>query len=863
MSTRLVVGSAALTATPCPPSILTQFLRAGRNPRTTVSLIASVNEPYIPRVSVLNLVDTQSGNSYFGLDTTTDRRIAVGTRLKTVDDLHGVWTVTHIWSYDWWWAHMELHDEKRRRRATVRASYHRVKGRVSYPHILITMILQETMRALTPALCVLFLDKVAPRALRRKPIFPLDNVLLSSKHSGTKRAAPEEDDDEPSTANAAPATHNEATTSHPTKKIKTQTNLDGVVDRPMMKAQQDAANRKLLRYFVHSNTGFLQANSIFLADFTNEICPSFQIASHNVMSTLRLDSEHSRVHLELVDALQAMKRSGTFIYDGWEDELCRSLYGSAVGRVGEPTIIMGLQDVTGKRGSADKLLKGAETAMTEMGIEDASCLLAVVTDNPNVMKAFRNNFVRRYPWIIALACWAHQLNTLVREICRYAAAKSALQKANRTVSFFNGSHYWGGQLKIAALAENITCGLKKDCESCWYALIVLALSVWLHQTPLSVLVARPDARKPADNLSPVNADVIHIVQDINDEFWPWIDRIRQLSTLDMKEDNTREFKDFVLHAKHVVDKRFRQMATPIHRLALFLHPLCRKLAVVDARGFTLCDVKRTALEIAEKWGWTEGDGALLAADLGEYHACRAPFAGGRKDARGWWKTIAATDKAHPLKPFAIAILGLVPHSAEIERLFSSCNGIQSPKRNCLAVETFLKLAKVRSSLVEEANRRAPPKKSKKTASADVEPATTAATGAAPATRLTSENSTLLDRDELLEKWKVPMEGEASHDAVSGVDAVFNDLDRRLEEEEENEESVVAEEEEDEELPATVTAAAAAKKKKASELSLMDGDVYDFALVKKALESVVPREEVQKVDVVKGRARGGWNIDALL
>ncbi|KAJ7049772.1 hypothetical protein C8F01DRAFT_937237, partial [Mycena amicta] len=109
------------------------------------------------------------------------------------------------------------------------------------------------------------------------------HVLLSSKHSGTKRAAPEEDDDEPTVANTAPATHNEATTSRPTKKIKTQTNLDGVVDRPMTKAQQDAANRKLLRYFVHSNTAFLQANSIFLADFTNELRPSFQIASRNVM----------------------------------------------------------------------------------------------------------------------------------------------------------------------------------------------------------------------------------------------------------------------------------------------------------------------------------------------------------------------------------------------------------------------------------------------------------------------------------------------------------------------------------------------------------------------------------------------------
>ncbi|KAJ7213113.1 hypothetical protein GGX14DRAFT_564153 [Mycena pura] len=77
---------------------------------------------------------------------------------------------------------------------------------------------------------------------------------------------------------------------------------------------------------------------------------------------------------------------------------------------------MGLQDVTGKRGSADKLLEGAETAITEMGIEDASHLLAIVTDNPNIMKVFHKNFVKLYPWIIALACWAHQLNTLDGEI---------------------------------------------------------------------------------------------------------------------------------------------------------------------------------------------------------------------------------------------------------------------------------------------------------------------------------------------------------------------------------------------------------------------------------------------------------------
>ncbi|KAJ7230543.1 ribonuclease H-like domain-containing protein [Mycena pura] len=589
-----------------------------------------------------------------------------------------------------------------------------------------------------------------------------------------------------------------------------------------------------------------------------------------------------------------MKRSATYIIDGWEDELRRSLYGSAAGRVGEPTIIMGLQDLTGHRGSARKILDASTTAMMEMGIEEACCFLALVTDNPNVMKSFRASFVKKYPWIIPLACWVHQLNTLVGEICSYAAAKAALGKANRIVTFFNGSHYWGGQLKIAARAEKVTRGLKKNCESRWYAVILLTLSVSAHQTPLSILVARPDARKPTDGCSAVNVDVIRIIQDIDDTFWPWITRVirvarpfvdaiaasegrsvsladcmlnllgaaRQLSVLETKDDDTAEFQAFQKHAHAVVDKRFRQMATPVHRLALFLHPLCRKFAVVDAPGFTLRDYRRTALQIAEKWGWTEEEGAVLASDMVKYEACREPFAGGQKDALKWWETNSASAKDHGLKPFATAMLGIVPHSAEIERLFSSCNGIQSPKRNSLAVETFSKLAKVRSSLVEEAKRRAPIKaRTKKTS----EPAAVSESTTSTATRMTTENSAPLERSEALEGWQAPMEGVASEseDRVSGVDAVFNDLERRLQQEEDS--SDVDEEEEEENTPdvSTLVAAAMKKQKKPSELSLMGGDIYDFALVKKALDNVVPQEDVKKVDVVRKRTGGAWNIEAML
>ncbi|KAF7292132.1 DUF659 domain-containing protein [Mycena indigotica] len=455
-------------------------------------------------------------------------------------------------------------------------------------------------------------------------------------------------------------------------------------------------------------------------------------------------------------------------------------------------------------------MDAAETALAEMGVVDASCVLGVVTDNPSVMKAFRRLFVEKHTWVIPLACWAHGLNTLVGEICRHAPAKAAIMRANRIVTFFNNSHYWGGQLKNTAKAEKVTRGLKKNCESRWYALILLVMSISAHQTPLSLLVAHPNARRPSDGYSAVNEDVIDIIQDR--DFWPWISRViriahpfvdviavcesrranladcmlnllgaaRQLLTLDKKDDDTIEFRTFEKHARAVVNKCFRQMATPVHRLALFLHPLCRKMAVVeDTPGYTLRDYKKTTLEIAVKWGWEDREAALLASDITTYGACKAPWEGGDRDAGGWWASLSISVKKHPLKAFACAILSLTPHSAEIERLFSACNGIQSPKRNSLAVETFSKLAKVRSSLVEEAKRRAPLRKKPATETAAPPPAATAS-GSALATRVTTDNSTPLERDEVLTRWQAPLEGpDPEEDSISGVEAVFKHLEATL------------------------------------------------------------------------------------
>ncbi|KAJ7200621.1 ribonuclease H-like domain-containing protein, partial [Mycena pura] len=447
---------------------------------------------------------------------------------------------------------------------------------------------------------------------------------------------------------------------------------------------------------------------------------------------------------------------------------------------------MGLEDLTasGKRGSSNKILEVVEDSMQNMGIDNAQSFLAMTTDDPSTMKAVRRKFEEKYPWIITLACFVHQLNTMIGEICTFPRAKGALQQANRIVTFFNSSHYWGGQLKISAKAEKIKRGLKKNCESRWYSVILLASSVESHRSPLSTIVARTDARKATNGYSAVNAEVVRFVLDADDHFWPMLNQVirvarpfvdaiaacegraatladcmlqllaaaRRLSLLKHEED---DLKGFFTHAHKIVDKRFRMIATPLHRLALFLHPLCRKFATSG-----------TGRKPSARFCWM--------TSMRTYYACRENFSGGKKDILTWWHELPIMSVAHPLKGFAIAIHSIVPHAAEIERLFSQLDGVQSKKRINLSVDTFVKLAKCRSNYVQEAIDRGGAVKSKKEhprARVD-EPAAV------------SDGPTLAGAEEIRdERWEPPLvaiDSEGTEDApVSGLDAVFPELEERL------------------------------------------------------------------------------------
>ena len=140
-------------------------------------------------------------------------------------------------------------------------------------------------------------------------------------------------------------------------------------------------------YLVHSNSAFSASENPFFHEFTNSIHPSYIPPSHYLLSHTILESEAAHVNLEDLERIQAWRQL-TLLYDGWEDILRRNIYGTVGAGVGKFPIVLSLDDMTGRRGTAQAYLETIKGAMHKMGIAGGQQVLALTTDNPTVMQAF-------------------------------------------------------------------------------------------------------------------------------------------------------------------------------------------------------------------------------------------------------------------------------------------------------------------------------------------------------------------------------------------------------------------------------------------------------------------------------------------
>ena len=152
-------------------------------------------------------------------------------------------------------------------------------------------------------------------------------------------------------------------------------------------------------FIVHSNSPFSASENLYFHEFINSICPSYMPPSHYVLSHTIMASEKAQVHLKDLDHIQEWM-SLTLLFDGWEDTLRWSIYGTVGAGVGKYPIVMSLDDMTGKRGMAENYLATIKGAMRGMGIEKGIQVLALMMDNPMVMQSFWRMFQNEFEWVL-------------------------------------------------------------------------------------------------------------------------------------------------------------------------------------------------------------------------------------------------------------------------------------------------------------------------------------------------------------------------------------------------------------------------------------------------------------------------------
>jgi hypothetical protein len=177
------------------------------------------------------------------------------------------------------------------------------------------------------------------------------------------------------------------------------------------------------------------------------------------------------------------------------------------------------------------------------------------------------------------------------------------------------------------------------------------------------------------------------------------------------EARPRDDTDFIEHARSRFNAEFDRINSPFYTLSLFLHPLCRKIAIPDSQDITnpieWSELLKAALGIAHDLEWDAQLSTRLVEDLVAYRGQKPPFTGGFNIASDWWRNLAVIDTQHPLRVFALLILSVVPHSAEVERLFSNLGSVQSVRRSSLSVDTLETLGTLRTHYFSELSAKDP------------------------------------------------------------------------------------------------------------------------------------------------------------
>jgi hypothetical protein len=244
--------------------------------------------------------------------------------------------------------------------------------------------------------------------------------------------------------------------------------------------------------------------------------------------------------------------------------------------------------------------------------------------------------------VIPLACCLHVFNLIAKKVVAHVDMKGTVEIDRALVNFFSSSSFWSFKLSKWRKKEGVTHGLRTFCESRWYSMAKVAMSVESHEKGFqNCLAMLRDNSVPTPSINKniivaienrdhftSNSILVKLLRPIVNaigqlekantsvgDIWKEIGTVyQQLLAIDLS--SYPRFEPFKAHCLQVLHEHAKLFNEPIYIIGFFLNPMFRQVAV--SKAFTIDDMIKMIISLAKAWNYKKADALSLREQVLHY-----------------------------------------------------------------------------------------------------------------------------------------------------------------------------------------------------------------------------------------------------
>src|SRR6266850_1397973 len=471
----------------------------------------------------------------------------------------------------------------------------------------------------------------------------------------------------------------------------------------------------------------LEAMIVGNVQFNFVECPQFreyaallghQLPSRRTISGPLLQDMFARHYNDMLEELSTVNDL-TILLDGWTDVSGNSIY-AYIGQTRD--FVLDICHLK-QRPSADQIRSQMFEVLNSLHLSTRN-ILAITTDTPHVMEKLRRDVSNEYPNILGIKCGLHIINLSIQRALKHDVLMDIFKKNQTIVNFFKSSHYWLSRLRDWMEENGVRKGLQTYTATRWYSAVQVAMSVEGVEEGLMVCLGEGFATQ-----NPLPQKVSSILQTPGHStrtrllvrlLKPLTDAIARLEKLSSSLDQTfiaiitsyrqvqqvaieHEYQPWRVAVQSAISSVAKRFNHPLYFVALFLNPQWQTVAL--SRKYNAESITKEVLILAKNFGFSKVQCIQIKSDIADYLAlvqARGKW-DDSIDAWSWWNQQL---RCQQLRLLALKLLTIRPHTAAVERLFSSLGLTKTTSRNRLGVEKLKMMALIRTRIqVQEEKRR--------------------------------------------------------------------------------------------------------------------------------------------------------------